>query len=174
MSLGSKPVYCLLALEDTVWASCENQVTVIQGDSLCMQVYWLFSMHTENILNGPLTLSLVLCDGCVYWCNGGSMSKWPNNEAGIFTSDSCEPTESSNYCISDIFFYTLGSIIHHKCKTKIIRPAQQSHLPAVQSCFLGQIRQKGLFQRDNELTGYVKAQCRLNKDDQFYKRRLKM
>uniref|UniRef100_A0A669EM47 Rho guanine nucleotide exchange factor 10 like n=1 Tax=Oreochromis niloticus TaxID=8128 RepID=A0A669EM47_ORENI len=39
MSLGSKPVYCLLALEDTVWASCENQVTVIQGDSLCVQSF---------------------------------------------------------------------------------------------------------------------------------------
>ncbi|XP_039460846.1 rho guanine nucleotide exchange factor 10-like protein isoform X3 [Oreochromis aureus] len=44
MSLGSKPVYCLLALEDTVWASCENQVTVIQGDSLCMQS---FEAHSD-------------------------------------------------------------------------------------------------------------------------------
>ncbi|XP_068995378.1 rho guanine nucleotide exchange factor 10-like protein isoform X2 [Embiotoca jacksoni] len=34
VSLGSEPVHCLLTLEDTVWASCSNQVTVIQGGSL--------------------------------------------------------------------------------------------------------------------------------------------
>ncbi|XP_030589782.1 rho guanine nucleotide exchange factor 10-like protein [Archocentrus centrarchus] len=39
VSLGSKPVYSLLALEDTVWASCANQVTVIQGASLHMQSF---------------------------------------------------------------------------------------------------------------------------------------
>ncbi|XP_014195960.1 rho guanine nucleotide exchange factor 10-like protein isoform X1 [Haplochromis burtoni] len=44
VSLGSKPVYCLLTLEDTMWASCENQVTVIQGDSLCMQS---FEAHSD-------------------------------------------------------------------------------------------------------------------------------
>uniref|UniRef100_A0A669C6N3 Rho guanine nucleotide exchange factor 10 like n=1 Tax=Oreochromis niloticus TaxID=8128 RepID=A0A669C6N3_ORENI len=39
LPLSHDPVYCLLALEDTVWASCENQVTVIQGDSLCVQSF---------------------------------------------------------------------------------------------------------------------------------------
>lgn len=38
VSLGSDPVFSLLTLEDTVWASCANQVTVIQGSSLLSQV----------------------------------------------------------------------------------------------------------------------------------------
>ncbi|XP_074538407.1 rho guanine nucleotide exchange factor 10-like protein [Halichoeres trimaculatus] len=37
VSLGSEPVRCLLTLGDTVWASCANQVSVIQGSSLHTQ-----------------------------------------------------------------------------------------------------------------------------------------
>ncbi|XP_068186264.1 rho guanine nucleotide exchange factor 10-like protein [Antennarius striatus] len=33
VSLGSEPVRILLSIEDTVWASCGNQVTVIQGST---------------------------------------------------------------------------------------------------------------------------------------------
>ncbi|CAJ1055205.1 rho guanine nucleotide exchange factor 10-like protein isoform X2 [Xyrichtys novacula] len=39
VSLGSEPVCCLLTLEDSVWASCANQVTVIQGSSLHTQSF---------------------------------------------------------------------------------------------------------------------------------------
>ncbi|KAM7412370.1 hypothetical protein PAMA_022041 [Pampus argenteus] len=39
VSLGSEPVFNLLTLEDTVWASCANQVTVIQESSLFTQSF---------------------------------------------------------------------------------------------------------------------------------------
>lgn len=38
LSLGSDPVSSLLGLEDSVWASCANQVSVIQESSLHTQV----------------------------------------------------------------------------------------------------------------------------------------
>lgn len=38
LSLGSDPVSSLLGLEDSVWASCANQVAVIQESSLQTQV----------------------------------------------------------------------------------------------------------------------------------------
>ncbi|XP_037629561.1 rho guanine nucleotide exchange factor 10-like protein isoform X2 [Sebastes umbrosus] len=44
VSLGSEPVCCLLTLEDSVWASCANQVTVIQGSSLHTQS---FKAHSD-------------------------------------------------------------------------------------------------------------------------------
>ncbi|XP_034091832.1 rho guanine nucleotide exchange factor 10-like protein isoform X3 [Gymnodraco acuticeps] len=39
LSLGGPPVCTLLTLEDTVWASCANQVSVIQGTSLHTQSF---------------------------------------------------------------------------------------------------------------------------------------
>ncbi|KAM8753703.1 rho guanine nucleotide exchange factor 10-like protein isoform 2-T2 [Acanthopagrus schlegelii] len=44
VSLGSQPVCTLLALEEAVWASCANQVTVIQGSSLNTES---FQAHTD-------------------------------------------------------------------------------------------------------------------------------
>lgn len=44
VSVGSEPVCSLLTLEDTVWASCANQVTVIQGSSLQTQVRCVISI----------------------------------------------------------------------------------------------------------------------------------
>lgn len=38
LSLGSDPVSSLLGLEDSVWASCANQVAVVQESSLHVQV----------------------------------------------------------------------------------------------------------------------------------------
>lgn len=38
VSVGSGPVCSLLGLEDSVWAGCANQVTVIQESSLQTQV----------------------------------------------------------------------------------------------------------------------------------------
>lgn len=38
LSLGSGPVSSLLSLEDSVWASCANQVAIIQESSLHTQV----------------------------------------------------------------------------------------------------------------------------------------
>uniref|UniRef100_A0A3B4ZJ80 Rho guanine nucleotide exchange factor 10-like protein n=1 Tax=Stegastes partitus TaxID=144197 RepID=A0A3B4ZJ80_9TELE len=45
VSVGSEPVSCLLTLEDTVWASCANQVTVIQGANLQTQS---FEAHSDR------------------------------------------------------------------------------------------------------------------------------
>ncbi|KAI9532520.1 hypothetical protein NQZ68_031222, partial [Dissostichus eleginoides] len=39
LSLGGPPVCTLLTMEDTVWASCANQVSVIQGTSLHTQSF---------------------------------------------------------------------------------------------------------------------------------------
>lgn len=44
VSMGSDPVCCLLGLEDSVWASCANQVTIIQESSLQTQVDQLSSL----------------------------------------------------------------------------------------------------------------------------------
>ncbi|XP_068589224.1 rho guanine nucleotide exchange factor 10-like protein [Cebidichthys violaceus] len=44
VSVGSEPVCSLLTLEDAVWASCANQVTVIQGSSLHTQS---FTAHSD-------------------------------------------------------------------------------------------------------------------------------
>uniref|UniRef100_A0A4W6CTD6 Rho guanine nucleotide exchange factor 10 like n=1 Tax=Lates calcarifer TaxID=8187 RepID=A0A4W6CTD6_LATCA len=44
VSLGSEPVCSLLTIEDAVWASCANQVTVIQGSSLHTQS---FEAHSD-------------------------------------------------------------------------------------------------------------------------------
>lgn len=38
VSLGSKPVQTLLVLDDSVWASCGNSVTVMDISSLTTQV----------------------------------------------------------------------------------------------------------------------------------------
>ncbi|KAK2850779.1 hypothetical protein Q5P01_007055 [Channa striata] len=44
VSLGSEPVRTLLTLDDSVWASCANQVTVVQGSSLHTQS---FEAHSD-------------------------------------------------------------------------------------------------------------------------------
>ena len=48
ITVGLAPVRTLLTLQDSVWASCANQVTVIQGASLTTQV---------GQLSGPLAKS---------------------------------------------------------------------------------------------------------------------
>ncbi|XP_067447266.1 rho guanine nucleotide exchange factor 10-like protein isoform X1 [Thunnus thynnus] len=44
VSVGSEPVFNLLTVEDAVWASCANQVTVIQGSSPLTQC---FEAHSD-------------------------------------------------------------------------------------------------------------------------------
>lgn len=43
VTVGSAPIRTLLTLEDSVWASCANHVTVIHGASLHTQVCLLSS-----------------------------------------------------------------------------------------------------------------------------------
>uniref|UniRef100_H3CC92 Rho guanine nucleotide exchange factor 10 like n=1 Tax=Tetraodon nigroviridis TaxID=99883 RepID=H3CC92_TETNG len=49
LSLGSEPVSSLLGLEDSVWASCANQVVVIQESSL--QTQQAFQAHSNPSCN---------------------------------------------------------------------------------------------------------------------------
>lgn len=51
VSLGSEPVCSLLTVEDAVWASCANQVTVIQGSSLHTQVRHFISNRWTVLLD---------------------------------------------------------------------------------------------------------------------------
>nr|XP_055039253.1 rho guanine nucleotide exchange factor 10-like protein isoform X2 [Misgurnus anguillicaudatus] len=48
VTVGSDPVRALLALEDSVWASCANTVTVIQGSSLSTQ---RFEVHQDPMMS---------------------------------------------------------------------------------------------------------------------------
>ncbi|XP_041744356.2 rho guanine nucleotide exchange factor 10-like protein isoform X1 [Coregonus clupeaformis] len=48
VSVGPEPVRTLLVLEDSVWASCANSVTVIEGSSLSTQ---RFEVHPEPMVS---------------------------------------------------------------------------------------------------------------------------
>ncbi|XP_066546532.1 rho guanine nucleotide exchange factor 10-like protein isoform X2 [Amia ocellicauda] len=48
VSLGQEPIRTLLALEDSVWASCGNKVTVIEGSSLGTQ---RFEAHQDSTVS---------------------------------------------------------------------------------------------------------------------------
>ncbi|KAG7262615.1 hypothetical protein CRUP_028998 [Coryphaenoides rupestris] len=48
VSVGNKPVRTLLVLEDLVWASCGNHVTVIDGSSLSTQ---RFEVHPDPVVS---------------------------------------------------------------------------------------------------------------------------
>ncbi|KAI1892503.1 hypothetical protein AGOR_G00134270 [Albula goreensis] len=48
VDVGSQPVRTLLALEDSVWASCANRVTVIEGSSLATQS---FEAHQDPMVS---------------------------------------------------------------------------------------------------------------------------
>ncbi|KAJ8387207.1 hypothetical protein AAFF_G00159260 [Aldrovandia affinis] len=48
VDVGSQPIRTLLALEDSVWASCANRVTVIQGSNLVTQS---FEAHQDPMVS---------------------------------------------------------------------------------------------------------------------------
>lgn len=50
VTVGSDPIRTLLALEDSVWASCANTVTIVDGSSLSTQVDSLFQSCTHAML----------------------------------------------------------------------------------------------------------------------------
>lgn len=56
VSLGPDPVCSLLGLEDSVWAGCANQVTVIQEPSLHTQVVQQSLRCSSVILVFPVCL----------------------------------------------------------------------------------------------------------------------
>ncbi|KAM4613432.1 rho guanine nucleotide exchange factor 10-like protein [Polymixia lowei] len=60
VSVGSEPVRTLLVLEDSVWASCGNSVTVVDGSSLATQ---RFEVHPDPMVS---VAHMVLAGGGVW------------------------------------------------------------------------------------------------------------
>lgn len=57
VTVGSDPIRTLLALEDSVWASCANTVTVVDGSSLSTQVDSSFQSSTHADMCSHQTLT---------------------------------------------------------------------------------------------------------------------
>lgn len=57
VTVGSDPIRTLLALEDSVWASCANTVTVVHVSSLSTQVDPSFQSSTHVDLLSDQTLA---------------------------------------------------------------------------------------------------------------------
>nr|XP_020485961.1 rho guanine nucleotide exchange factor 10-like protein [Labrus bergylta] len=84
VSLGSEPVSCLLTLEDSVWASCANHVTVIQGSSLHIQSF-------EARPDPGCSVSHMVRSGGGVWmafCSGSSIH--------LFHTETLEPLQEVN------------------------------------------------------------------------------
>lgn len=53
LTVGTGPVRALLTLDETVWASCANQVTVLDASSLRTQVRWGGTDHCQHPWDAP-------------------------------------------------------------------------------------------------------------------------
>lgn len=53
LTVGTGPVRALLTLDETVWASCANQVTVLDASSLRTQVRWGGTGHCQHPWDAP-------------------------------------------------------------------------------------------------------------------------
>ncbi|XP_045912462.1 rho guanine nucleotide exchange factor 10-like protein isoform X1 [Micropterus dolomieu] len=84
VSLGSEPVCSLLTLEDTVWASCANQVAVIQGPSLNKQS---FEAHTDP----GCSVSHMVRSGGGVW-----MAFTQGSSIHLFHTETLEPLQEVN------------------------------------------------------------------------------
>ncbi|XP_044068728.1 rho guanine nucleotide exchange factor 10-like protein isoform X2 [Siniperca chuatsi] len=82
--LGSQPVCSLLTLEDAVWASCANQVTVIQGSSLCTQG---FEAHADP----GCSVSHMVRSGGGVW-----MAFTQGSSIHLFHTETLEPLQEVN------------------------------------------------------------------------------
>uniref|UniRef100_A0A3Q3SB62 Rho guanine nucleotide exchange factor 10-like protein n=1 Tax=Mastacembelus armatus TaxID=205130 RepID=A0A3Q3SB62_9TELE len=82
--LGSEPVRCLLTLEDTVWASCANQVSVIQGSSLHTQS---FEAHSDP----GFSVSHMVRSGGGVW-----MAFTQGSSIHLFHTETLEPLQEVN------------------------------------------------------------------------------
>ncbi|KAM9751034.1 rho guanine nucleotide exchange factor 10-like protein isoform 1-T1 [Menidia menidia] len=84
VSVGSKPVYCLLAVEDAVWASSANQVTVFQGSSL----------HTQSLeahADPGYSVSHMVHSGGGVW-----MAFTQGSSISLFHTETLEPLQEVN------------------------------------------------------------------------------
>nr|XP_046252335.1 rho guanine nucleotide exchange factor 10-like protein isoform X2 [Scatophagus argus] len=84
ISLGAEPVYSLLTLEDAVWASCANQVTVMQGSSLKTQS---FKAHS----NSDCSVSHMIRSGGGVW-----MAFTQGSSIHLFHTETLEPLQEVN------------------------------------------------------------------------------
>ncbi|XP_040918128.1 rho guanine nucleotide exchange factor 10-like protein isoform X2 [Toxotes jaculatrix] len=84
VSLGSEPVCSLLTLEDAVWASCANQVFVIQGSSLGTQS---FEAHSDP----GCSVSHMVRSGGGVW-----MSFAKGSSIHLFHTETLEPLQEVN------------------------------------------------------------------------------
>nr|XP_020440941.1 rho guanine nucleotide exchange factor 10-like protein isoform X2 [Monopterus albus] len=82
--LGSEPVRSLLTLEDAVWASCANQVTVIQGSSLHVQS---FEAHSDP----GFSVSHMVRSGGGVW-----MAFTRGSSIQLFHTETLEPLQEVN------------------------------------------------------------------------------
>ncbi|KAM4563381.1 rho guanine nucleotide exchange factor 10-like protein isoform 1-T2 [Odontesthes bonariensis] len=84
VSLGSEAVYCLLTIERTVWASCANQITVIQEPSL----------HTKSFEAHPdegCSVSRMVHSGGGVW-----MAFTQGSSISLFHTETLEPLQEVN------------------------------------------------------------------------------
>ncbi|KAM9855840.1 rho guanine nucleotide exchange factor 10-like protein [Aulostomus maculatus] len=84
VSLGSEPVCSLLTLEEVVWASCANKVTVIQGPGLFMQS---FEAHSDP----SYAVSHMVRSGGGVW-----MAFTQGSSIQLFHTETLEPLQEVN------------------------------------------------------------------------------
>ncbi|XP_070766530.1 rho guanine nucleotide exchange factor 10-like protein [Enoplosus armatus] len=84
VSLGSEPVCSLLTVEDSIWASCANQVTVIQGSSLYTQS---FEAHPDP----GFSVSHMVRSGGGVW-----MAFTQGSSIHLFHTETLEPLQEVN------------------------------------------------------------------------------
>ncbi|KAM9351293.1 rho guanine nucleotide exchange factor 10-like protein [Symphorus nematophorus] len=84
VSLGFEPVCSLLTLEDSVWASCANQVSVIQGSSLHTQS---FKAHSDP----GCSVSHMVRSGGGVW-----MAFTQGSSIHLFHTETLEPLQEVN------------------------------------------------------------------------------
>ncbi|KAK9515897.1 hypothetical protein VZT92_026497 [Zoarces viviparus] len=82
--VGSEPVCSLLTLEDAVWASCANRVTVIQGSSLHTQS---FTAHSDP----GCSVSHMIRSGGGVW-----MAFTQGSSIHLFHTETLEPLQEVN------------------------------------------------------------------------------
>jgi len=75
VTVGSDPIRTLLALEDSVWASCANTVIVVDGSSLSTQVHSLFQSSTRANMCSHQTLTNRRAKTMFHW--QFSNTDWP-------------------------------------------------------------------------------------------------
>lgn len=67
LTVGTGPVRALLTLDETVWASCANQVTVLDASSLRTQVRWGDTERCQDPCDAPGVGDAAVAFGNSWW-----------------------------------------------------------------------------------------------------------